>query len=114
MDADQTARAYGAAGRGELRTKGTEGVFLDTIQRRIVYGARFLGRPMRYNDIAGAGKCPAEGGICMDNRETGDARDALCRRLKKVSRINQFDYLILLMECRILPAWFEPRPGEHL
>ena len=47
------------------------------------------------------------------NEERGiDARDALCRKLKKVSRLNQFDYLILLMECRILPPWFGP-PGDH-
>lgn len=45
-----------------------------------------------------------------ENRQ--DGRDELCRRLKKVSRLNQFDYLILLMECRILPPWFEPPAGH--
>lgn len=48
----------------------------------------------------------------MNASGTKDAHEALCRRLKKVSRMNQFDYLILLMECRILPPWFDSRFGE--
>ncbi len=43
-----------------------------------------------------------------------DVHDALCRSFRKVSRLDQFDYLILLMECRILPPWFAAaEPGRE-